>query len=260
MSITVVTRARASALILCGAAVGSIAAPGFAQANAPITVLAAVAVKGALDEIGPLFERSTGRRLDVVYDSPASFTRRFAEGEVFDVVIAGAAAVDGWTKTGVLAAGSETTVGSSVASLAYKHGMPVPDISTPDALKTLVLNAKSISYSDPALGGASTVYFLGILQRLGISDAVQQKATLTKPGEGAVPVGSGQTEIGIALSSEIAMVPGVDGVPLFPADPRSTLIEVAAVSTKSTQPDGARAFIQFLLSPDGTAIRKAKGL
>jgi molybdate transport system substrate-binding protein len=89
---------------------------------------------------------------------------------------------------------------------------------------------------------------------------VMQKATLTKIGEGALPAANGQTEYAIAQSSEIALQPGLDGVPIFPADPKSKSVFAAAVSSKSAQPDVARAFIRFVLSPDGTTVRKAKGL
>jgi molybdate transport system substrate-binding protein len=238
----------------------AVAAPGVAQTNAPLTVLASVAVKGAFEQLGPLFEKTAARRVVMQYDSGAAITRRVAAGEAFDVVITSAAGVDDFVKTGAVAADAHAIVGTAVASLAYKDGMPKPDISTPEALRAVVLGAKTISFSDPAAGGASSVYFAGVLDRLGIADAIKQKATLTKPGDGAGPVGSGQAEIGVAQSSEIALVPGVDGVPIFPSDPKSKSIYAAGVSSKSTQPDAARAFLRFLLSPEGAAIRKAKGL
>jgi molybdate transport system substrate-binding protein len=87
-----------------------------------------------------------------------------------------------------------------------------------------------------------------------------QKATLTKVGEGAMPVGTGQAQFAVAQTSEYAVIPGLDGVPIFPSDPKSTSKLAAAVSAKSAQPDAARAFVRFMLSPDGTAVRTAMGL
>ncbi len=151
-------RSRAAALFLAGAILASAAAPGFAQTNAPLNVLASVAVKGAFDQLGPLFEKASGQNVAITYDGPAGMNRRIAAGEPFDVVISGAAAIDGFAKAGTVAADSATVVGTAVASLAYKHGMPKPDIATPDALKAVVLGAKTISFSDPASGGTSSVY------------------------------------------------------------------------------------------------------
>ena len=87
-----------------------------------------------------------------------------------DVVLAGVAAVDTFVKNGALSAESEAPVGTAVASVAFKRGTPRPEIATPEALKTFLLGAKSISFSDPAAGGASSVYFAGVMQRLGIAD------------------------------------------------------------------------------------------
>jgi molybdate transport system substrate-binding protein len=253
-------RVRAAALLFTGALLGPIATPAIAQTTAPIVVVGSVAVKGALDKLGPSFEKATGRKVVLQYDSAAALASRAATGEGYDVVITSAASVDGFAKSGAVAADSEAVVGSAIASLVYKHGSPKPDISTPDALKAVMLAAKSISFSDPAAGGASSVYFAGVVQRLGISDIVMQKATLTKVGEGALPVATGQTQYAVAQSSEYAVIPGLDGVPIFPSDPKSTSNFAAAVSMKSAQPDGARAFVRFMVSPEGTAIRKAMGL
>ncbi len=150
--------------------------------------------------------------------------------------------------------------GTAVASLAFKRGHPVPDVSTPDALKATLLAAKSFSFSDPALGGASSVYFAGVVAGLGITDAVMKKATLTKVGEGAVPLANGLVEFAVAQSSEYALLPGLDGVPIAPGDPKSKGSFAAGVSAKSVQPDTARAFVRFLLSPESIAVRKAAGL
>ena len=244
-------RIRLLAALFSGATLAAAAIPGFAQTDAPIVVLGSVAVRGALDKLGPMFEKTSGRKVVIQYDSAAALASRAATGEGYDVVVTSVGAVDGFVKTGAVAADTEAVVGTAVASLVYKHGTPKPDISSPDALKAVLLAAKSISFSDPAAGGA---------QRLGISDAVMQKATLTKVGEGAIPVGTGQTQYAVAQSSEYAVIPGLDGVPIFPADPKSTSKFAAAVSTKSAQPDAARAFVIFMRSPDGTAVRNAMGL
>jgi molybdate transport system substrate-binding protein len=255
-----IARVRICALFLVSGLFVSLVTPAAAQTNAPIVVEGTVAVKGVLDKVAPLFEKATGRKVVLQYDSAAALTTKAASGEGYDVVITSAGAVDGFAKSGAVLADSEAVIGSAVASLVYKHGTPTPQIATPEALKAVLLAAKSISFSDPAAGGASSVYFAGVVQRLGISDAVMQKATLTKVGEGAVPASTGQTQYAVAQSSEYAVIPGLDGVPIFPSDPKSTSNFAAAVSAKSAQPDGARAFVRFLVSPDGTAVRKAMGL
>jgi molybdate transport system substrate-binding protein len=251
---------RVATLVFSAAVLVAIGSPLSAQSTAPLTVVTIGPVRGALEQLGPLFEKASGHKITFEYDTPPEMARRVNAGGGVDVVLAGTAAVDAFVKSGVLSAESEAAVGTAVASVAFRRGTPRPEIATPEALKTFLLGVKSISYSDPAAGGASSVYFAGVIQRLGISDAVTQKATLTKIGEGAIPAANGQTDFAIAESSEIALQPGLDGVPIFPADPKSKSSFAAAVSTTSAQPEVARAFIRFLLSPDGTAVRMAKGL
>jgi molybdate transport system substrate-binding protein len=249
-----------ASLVFGAALLAALGSPLSAQSAAPLTVVTIGPVRGALDQLGPLFEKASGHKVTLDYVTPPELARRVGAGAGVDVVLAGVAAVDAFVKSGVLSAESEAPVGTAVASVAFKRGTPRPEIATPETLKSFLLGVKSISFSDPAGGGASSVYFAGVIQRLGITDAVMQKATLTKIGEGAIPTAHGQTDCAVAESSEIALQPGLDGVPIFPADPKSKLSFAAAVATSSAQPEVARAFIRFLLSPDGTALRMAKGL
>lgn len=225
-----------------------------------IKVMSAIATKVALDEIIPLYEKASGNKLVAQYGSVAVVAKRAASGEAFDVAISNVKLMDDLVKQGVVLADSETVVGATVASLAYRRGTPKPDISTPDAMKAVILKANKISLSDPADGGASSVYFVSVIRQLGIYDAFERKAIPTKAGEGIFPVSNGTAEIGVAQASEIALAPGVEGVPIFPSNPKSKSNYAAGVSSHSTEKDAAHAFIKFMLSPQAVAVRKSKGL
>jgi molybdate transport system substrate-binding protein len=56
--------------------------------------------------------------------------------------------------SGNVIAGSAKSLASVAVGIAVKHGARKPDISTPAAVKQLLLGAKSVSYPDP-VGGAS---------------------------------------------------------------------------------------------------------
>ena len=75
----------------------------------------------------------------------------------------------------------EVTLASSATAFAVKAGAPRPDISTPEALKRTLLAARAISYSDPAAGGASGIYFAKLLERLGIASEVNAKTKFPPP-------------------------------------------------------------------------------
>jgi molybdate transport system substrate-binding protein len=226
-----------------------------------IRVLTSVVLKPALDALAPRFESESGIKVLLQDDlSPAIARQKLAEGESFDVAMASTAVIDDLVKKGIMTAEVHKPFGFTYASLAYRSGTSPPDISTLDKLKSVVLNAKSISYSDPAEGGASSLYFAKKAEQLGISDAVRQKAIVTRITQGAVPVGQGQAEIGIAQGTEIAAVPGVEGIPISPLDPNSKSSYEAGVSSKAVDAEAGRTFVKFLFSPESVAILKSKGI
>ena len=231
--------------------------PGLA---ASLKVLSPGAYKAAIEDIVPLFEKVTGHKIVLQYDPSAVIAQKVEAGEEFDVTITSPAALEGFAKRGVILASPIAVVGVNSVLLAYKPGRQKPDISTPDALKAVLLKANAISYSDPAAGGGSSNYFMSVIQQLGIVEEIEKKAIITKPAEGTFPVGDGRADLGVSQTSEVAMVSGVEAVPLNPTDPKSSSSYAAGISSKSREVDASRAFIDFILSPEGLTIRHAKGL
>ncbi len=227
---------------------------------ADLKVMSSGAYRDALDEIVAAFEKTSPTKIVVQYDPAAVVGRKIDAGEAFDLAITSASALDGLVKKGIVLADSTAVVGVNAVTLAYKRRTPKPDVSTPEAMKAVLLAAKAISFSDPAAGGSSSNYFAALIEKLGIADEVKRKGILTKPGAGAFPVGEGKADIGIAQTSEVAMVPGVEGVAVFPDDPKSKSIYSAGVSAASKETEAARTLLKFMQSPEALAIRKAKGL
>ena len=142
-----------------------------------------------------------------------------------------------------------------------RKGAARPDISTPEALRRTLLAAKSISYTDPASGGTSGVYFSALLERLGI--AAEMKAKTRHPpnsGFAARLLVSGEAELAVQQSSELMSVPGVELLGPLPAGLQSITQFAAAVPTAARQPEAGRALIRYLQSPRAAAVMKQKGL
>ena len=225
-----------------------------------INVVASSALKAAFNELVPVFEKASGHKLILPYDPSAVGRSKLASGEAFDVAIVDRASFQELVSKGLRLAAPFSVLAVNSAQLAYTAGKPKPDVSSPEALKATVLAAKSMSYSDPALGGSSSNYFVGVAEKLGILEQVRAKAIVTKPGQGAFPVGEGRAEIGIAQASEVALVKGVAGIDIFPEDPRSRSVYAIGVSASAAHPAGAQAFVAFLKSPEAVALMKSKGL
>jgi len=121
--------------------------------------MSTVALTPTLAELTPRYESSSGNKLMVVDSTIADLKKRIEAGETADVMILSRPVLDGLQTPGKVAQGSIVNVGSSYVAIGVRTGAPKPDISTAEKLKSALLEAKSISYADPAKGGASGVYF-----------------------------------------------------------------------------------------------------
>src|SRR5437764_728116 len=104
-----------------------------ASLTADVKVLAAVGMRQVMFELGPAFERATGRTVVMTFDSTGLIARRVAAGEQVDVVIINRTAVETLARDNKVLAGSVVGIARSVAAVAIRQGAPRPDISTPEA-------------------------------------------------------------------------------------------------------------------------------
>lgn len=145
--------------------------------------------------------------------------------------------------------------------MAVRRGAPLPDISTPEALKQTLLSAKSIAYANPdrARGGA---HFAGVvLQRLGIADAVKGKTLLSTGGAASTEaVAKGEAELSVQGISKNILVEGVTLVGPLPKDLQKILTLSAGLATQSAVPEAARAFVAFLARPSFKSQFAEEGL
>lgn len=160
---------------------------------AEIKVLTSVALTSALDELAPQYERATGNKLKIGYSLIADIKKRIIAGETADVIILSRPVMEELQKQDKFAPGSIANVTGTPVALAVRAGTPKPDISSVDALKRSLLAAKSIVYADAAKGGASGVYFAGVVDRLGIAEQLKPKTILVPGAQSADVVARGRS-------------------------------------------------------------------
>jgi molybdate transport system substrate-binding protein len=228
---------------------------GAAANAAEIKVFASNALKTTLQELAPQFEKASGHKLAFTFNAAAMLKAEIEKGAVFDLAILGAPPADDLIKQGKLVAASRTEIARSVAGVAVKKGAPKPDISTTDAFKRALLDAKSICYVEQ---GATGIYLKGLLQRLGIAEQLKAKTKLLPPA--AFAVANGEAEIGMTLISEILTYAGAELVGPLPAEIGLASVYPAVVATAAKEPDAAKALIKFLVGPAAAPVLKAKGL
>jgi molybdate transport system substrate-binding protein len=201
------------------------------------------------------FEKNTGRKVAVRFPSFIESRDTIVKGEPFDVGIVEFPHDADVMASGNVVPGSATVIANGWMAVAVKKGAPKPDISTPSAVKRMLLNAKSIAYPDPEGGtGASGVNVVMMLRRLGIEDAVKAKTTLTRGGGRAMAMAaSGEAEIGMTYYIGMYGNDKIDIVGTLPAQVAPPTPLIGFISSKSKNPAAARELLTFLTSSEARA-------
>jgi len=215
-----------------------------------------------LTRLVPAFEKKTSIDVSTSFGSsmgntPDAIPNRIQRGEPVDLVIMASTALDELIKIGKIVPGSRVDLVRSNIGMVVRSGATKPDISTVEALKRTLLNAKSIAYSDSASGVyVSTEMF----QRMGIADQVLGKSRKIEGERVAAVVARGDAEIGFQQISELLPVPGADFVGPIPAEVQKVTVFSAGIAVGAKHPESARTLIRYLTSPAATAEIARSGL
>ena len=235
----------------------ALAAPA---AAADIKVISAGAVRSVIAGMIADYRTRSGDTFDFTVGTTGELRDVIASGKPADLLITSAPLMAELEKTGKLTPGSRTDLGRVGIGLAIREGAPAPDFSTPEAFRKTLLDAKSIAYTAPELGGTSGVHLLALLKQLGIYDAVAKKAVHAKGGiDISEKVARGEAEIGVTLISEIVPVKGARMAGPLPESLQLWTVYASAIPASSTQPAAARAFVNALTSPAMAARWTAGG-
>ncbi|WP_368418534.1 substrate-binding domain-containing protein [Rhodovarius sp.] len=168
----------------------------------------------------------------VEFDPTMRLLKRIEGGERADIAILTDAGVEGLMAQGVLVPGSRRDLALSHIGMAVKAGAPRPDISTLAALQATLLAAPSIAYSG---AGASGLFFAGLLERLGIAEAVNAKATIIPQGFTAALAARGEVALAIQQISELMAVEGVEILGKLPPEANTGAIFSAGLFAGADQ-------------------------
>ena len=206
------------------------------------------------------FAGETGHKVEGEFDTVGVIGAKLKAGDRPDIIILTPSAMDELDKSGALLAGTRVEIARAQSGLAVRAGAPVPDISTPEALKATLLAARSVAYADPKVA-TTGAYFATVLTRLGIADEVNKKAmTFSRGFYVADAVADGRADIGNTNMSEMVPIKGVKVIGPLPAPLGLVTPYIAAVSTSSANRDAARALVAYLSSAGAREKFKAAGL
>ena len=222
-----------------------------------LKILTSNSSRTVLDGLAPAFERASGRGYTVEFDSAKSMLARIEGGETGDILILGRAVVEKLEKLGTVRPGSSRPFARSRVGVAVRAGAARPDISTVEAFKRALRNARSVAHT---VHGASGMYVPVLLERLGIAGEIRPKTVTRQGGYIGVVVASGEAEIAIQQIVELRAVPGIDIVGPLPDEIQKVFETAVGIFTASGRPDAAEELIRFFLAPAAARVFEEVGL
>jgi molybdate transport system substrate-binding protein len=256
-------KARSLFTWLCALACLSIA--GAASAG-DLHVMISAGFHGVYSELAPAFERASGHRLVTTRgpsmgDSPEAIPTRLARGERADIVIMDGTAADDLGSKGLVRSDSKTVLARSLIGMVVRAGAAKPDIGSVEALRSTLLAAQSIAYSD---SGSGTYLSTTLFPKLGVADQIAGKSRKVRGPPSGEPVAAviarGEAEIGFQQVSELIRVPGITFVGTIPAEVQPKTFFVGFLTSTTRQPDAARELLRFLTSPEAAPVIQKAGL
>jgi len=229
-------------------------------AAAEVTLVAPGGIRAAVEQMISAFEKKTGHKVKATFGSGNGTKAQVAKGDAFDVPIVQPPYPE-VLASGNVVTSTETPLAHVAVGVAVRPGTPHPDISTPDAVKKLLLSAKSISYPDPKGGAAAGVSFDETMKKLGITEQMKPKIKLAQGGAGAMAaLAKGEVDVGLTFISEIITEPGVEVVGPLPESVSTPTRLVGFIGAHAKDQAAAKELLQYLSSTDAAKVYKERGM
>jgi len=227
-----------------------------------LKVLSAGAVKSGVSQVAKEFERTTGTRVTVEFNTAPELRKRIAAGEAVDVVVAPPAAMEEFQKQGKIVAESRGFVGRSRMGVVIHADAPSPDLADSAAFKRALQSASAVVYNKASSG----IYSAKLMERLGLDKELGAKIVVVDTG-GAVMktvAEKGPGAVGLAQISEVMVMMDKGcrvklAAPLPDAVQNVTSYEAAATAASASQ-DAARKLAGSLASDAAKKIFAATGI
>jgi molybdate transport system substrate-binding protein len=224
--------------------------------TADIKVMLSAAFKEAYLALVPRFGQASGHSVTSLWCPSVQMMQRLKGGEVVDMMIMSAAALNEIIGEGLVAPADRYDLATCGVGAAVRAGAPKPDIGSADALKRAVLDAKSVVYST----GPSGVYLAGLFERMGIGDAVAAKLIRVQGEPAGAVVARGEAEIGFQQMCELLPVAGIDLVGPLPAEIQEITTFAAGIHVRAAEPAAARSLARYFQSPEAAPVIREKGM
>jgi molybdate transport system substrate-binding protein len=244
-------------LVIAVAAFPVCSGPALAQLN----VLISGGFSGAYRQVLPEFERTSGITVTTGSGAsqgtgPQTIAAQLQRGVPADVVILSREGLAELIAAGRIIAGTDVDLARVPLGVAVRAGARKPDVSTIEAFKRTLLNARSVAVP----GSTSGIYLTTkVFPQLGIADQISVKVT-ERGSQSTAMVAAGDANIAVQPVSELVNVPGIDFAGRIPDEMQLVQVFAAGIVTGSKEPDAGRRLIQFLASGRAAAAIENSGM
>jgi molybdate transport system substrate-binding protein len=233
---------------------------GPAGSAAELKILAAGGMQPGLNAAAKVFRAKTGIEAKFTYEPPVDLGKRVAGGEAADIVVSSPPVIADLTKAGKVLGDGQMHLGRVGVGVVARDGAPLPDVSSTQALKGSLLDAEAVVYNTASSG----TYIDGMLKKLGVFDQIQGKLIRLWDGTAVMHhlMEGKAKEFGFGGITDILLYRerGLRLVGPLPAEIQNYANYSAAVISTAPDPDGAKAFVAYLASPEGRALFLANGI
>lgn len=224
-------------------------------------VLISGGFNGAYDQLLPEFERTTGISVATGSGSsqgtgPTTIAAQLARGLPADVVILSREGLSELIAAKRIAAATEVDLARVPIGVAVRAGTAIPDVSTVEAFKQILLASRTVAV--PA--STSGIWLTNeLFPRLGIADRIDVKVK-PRGADATRAVATGDVAIGVLPVSEIMPAPGVVFAGSIAPEIQFVQTFSAAIVAGSAQMENARRLIGYLASPRAAKAITSSGM
>jgi len=229
--------------------------------SAQLNVLISGAFSGAYQRLLPEFERTSGIKVTTRSGSsqgtgPQTIAAQLARGVIADVVILSREGLNVLIASNRIAAGTDVDLGRVRLGVAVRAMASKPDLSSVEAFKRALLNAKTVVVP----GSTSGIWLTtDLFPRLGIAEKIN---VVMKPrGTDATSMlAAGDADLAVMPVSEIVPAAGVDFVGTIPPEVQQIQVLSAAAVVASKEIEGSKRLIGFLASTGASEAIRNSGI
>ncbi|MGB9068668.1 MAG: molybdate ABC transporter substrate-binding protein [Candidatus Acidiferrales bacterium] len=252
-------------LVLFAAAMVFLAGGGVLFCSGPpqsekrnLTVSAAISLKGALDEAKLIYTMDHPNvTVRVSYGASGTLQLQIEQGAPVDIFLSAAPKqMDALEMKGLLLAGTRKDLLLNEVVLIVPKDSKLGLTSFTDLTRA---DVKRVALGEPASVPAGQ-YAKETLTSLGIYEAVNPKAVLAKDVRQVLTyVETGNVDAGIVYATDAISSEKVAVVAVAPPKSHTLVIYPVAVIKDTRNPAAAKAFLDFLVGPRGTAVFEKYG-